>query len=452
MFRFVLIGCAFVMCNQLAAQLAVETHPVLKKYIQIAIDSNLVIKQKTIALEKSLLSLQEAKSYFLPSSNFYTAYQLAGGGRSISIPVGDLLNPVYATLNQLTGSSKFPAIDNVSEKFLANSFLETRIRTTYPIINTDLKYNKIVKTLQTELSESEIAIYKRELIKEVKTAYFNYLMAAKAVSIYTNTLEVVAKSLRINQSLFNNGKSLPAYINRSESEVQQVTAQIEAARNELKKATAYFNFLLNQPLSDTIEIIDPTLPNESEVLFTQDAASISNREELAQLQTAEKINQTLVTMNEKYRIPKVNSFLDLGAQAFTSNINKESLYFLTGLQVDIPLFNGKRNQIKIAQARKEVENIHLQQQQVSNQLELAAFAAKTNVQTSCTNYFAAQKQVLAAKAYFNLIDKGRTEGVNSYLEWLDAQSQLTNAQIQEQILKFKILVALADYERQIASH
>src|SRR5688572_30592382 len=86
------------------------------KYIDQAFNNNLVLKEKNISLEKSLLALREAKSMFLPVTHFDGQYLLADGGRTIDIPVGTLMNPVYSTLNQLTGSEKFPQIANVSEQ------------------------------------------------------------------------------------------------------------------------------------------------------------------------------------------------------------------------------------------------------------------------------------------------------------------------------------------------
>jgi hypothetical protein len=43
-----------------------------------------------------------------------TDYFMAGGGRTVDFPVGDLLNPVYTTLNQLTGGNNFPQVTNQS--------------------------------------------------------------------------------------------------------------------------------------------------------------------------------------------------------------------------------------------------------------------------------------------------------------------------------------------------
>ncbi len=66
----------------------------LDKYLQYGLVNNESIKQQQFILDKNLYALQEAKSLFLPTVNFNTTYTLAGGGRTVDFPVGDLLNPV----------------------------------------------------------------------------------------------------------------------------------------------------------------------------------------------------------------------------------------------------------------------------------------------------------------------------------------------------------------------
>jgi outer membrane protein TolC len=56
----------------------------------------------------------------------------------------------------------------------------------------------------------------------------------------------------------------------------------------------------------------------------------------------------------------------------------------------------------------------------------------------------------AATSYQRLIEKGFTEGVNTYLETLDARNQWMNAQINYQLNQFKVLIAAAAYEREAA--
>src|ERR1700761_9817861 len=83
--------------QQLTAQ---KTTP-LDDYIHLGLDSNLALHQRNFDLSRAQLDLKRAQSLFYPQAGFSSQYTLANGGRSQSIPIGDLLNGVYSTLNQL---------------------------------------------------------------------------------------------------------------------------------------------------------------------------------------------------------------------------------------------------------------------------------------------------------------------------------------------------------------
>src|SRR5215204_2257963 len=140
--------------------LRVEAQDIPQHYIDAALENNLVLKEKKLSLEKSLVALKEARTLFLPTTWFEGQYTVAQGGRSIEFPVGDLLNPVYKSLNQLTGSNNFPAVSNVSEQFLPDNFYDVRIKTTMPLINPDLRINRDIRQQQSMLQQNEVDIYR----------------------------------------------------------------------------------------------------------------------------------------------------------------------------------------------------------------------------------------------------------------------------------------------------
>ncbi|HSC37521.1 MAG TPA: TolC family protein [Chitinophagaceae bacterium] len=436
----------------LALQLPLRAQQIPPEYINQAFANNLVLQEKKITLEKSLVSLKEARSMFLPTTWVDGQYLLSQGGRTIDIPAGDLVNPVYKTLNQLTGGSSFPTVNNVSEQLNPNNFYDLRIKTTMPLLNPDIKINRNIRQQQIGLQQQEVEIYKRELVKEVKQAYFNYLAAGKAITIYQSALEVVNQNLRVNQSLLANGKGLPAYVSRAESEVKQVESQLQNAGNDAYNARAYFNFLLNKPLTDSIIIADNIVENDLLALPAGTTNDVTAREELKSLALAKDINSNVLKMNQSFRSPRLNAFLDLGAQGFDFTVKDKSFFYLGGLQVTIPVFTGKRNLYKIQQTQLDAKTLALNTEQTKQQLELAAFTSRNNITTAWNTYHSSIKQEEAARKYFSLIDKGYKEGVNSFIEFLDARTQLTTAQLQVNINKYKVLSSLTDYERQTASY
>src|SRR5579871_1755248 len=98
--------------------LRVSSQPVLDNYLRVGLDSNLALHQRNFDLQRAQLDLRRARSLFYPQAGFSSQYTLANGGRTQEIPVGDLLNGIYSTLNQLTGSNKLSPVTNQSIPFL----------------------------------------------------------------------------------------------------------------------------------------------------------------------------------------------------------------------------------------------------------------------------------------------------------------------------------------------
>jgi outer membrane protein TolC len=356
---------------------------------------------------------------------------------------------VYATLNELTHSNGFPQVQNVEQAFFPKNFYDAHVRTSLPLLNTDLHYNRRVQQGQVILQEYDARVYARELVKNIKVAYYQYLGAREAVNIYASALQLLEQNVAVNQSLLHNGKALPAMLLRAQSELATVSAQHREAQNTVRNAGHYFNFLLNKDQEASIDLDPAGVQLPPAPLAAPTPGQV--REELAMVQTGEKINQTLVQMNRRFWVPKVSAFLDLGSQAQDWRFNGQSRYYLTGISLDVPVFNGGRNSFKTRQSLLQVQASQLQLQHLSQQLELAADGARNNLNTAYQNYSAAQERLRAAKSYFKLMERGYKEGANSMIEYIDGRNQMTEAQLQLTINTYRVLGALAQYERETAT-
>jgi outer membrane protein TolC len=424
----------------------------LDNYIDSALQNNIALQQKNISVEKAMYALKTAKSLFQPVIAFQGSYQSGEGGRSIDFPVGDLLNPVYSTLNKLTASNKFPQIENVTTNFFPRNFYDARLNALMPLYNKDLKYNREIQEQQLQLQQTDMNAYKRELVKSIKVAYFNYLASLKATIIIQNAIQLAIEGKRANEKLMANGKGLPAYILRSETEISMLNAQLNESKKQSESAKMFFNFLLNRDLEIEID----TNYNEESGLLTYSeinstAGNISQREELKLLEGVVELNKTVLKMNQHFWYPKLNGYFNLGSQSQSWEFNNKSAYYLGGLQLDLPLFAGKRNQYKIKQTQLDIALSENNLKQTTQQLNLIEKIAKNNLQTAFQNYTVSLKQLETAETYQRLIDRGYREGVNTYLETVDARSQFMNASQLKNINLFKVLIAAAEYEREIAS-
>lgn len=421
----------------------------LDGYVREGLTSNLVVQQRSVTLQQAEAAVQIARSYFLPSVNLLADYTSGEGGRSISVPVGDLLNPVYTSLNQLTQSDAFPQIENVNQNFFPKNFYDARVRTSLPILNTDLYAARTIKSQQAALQQQDLDAYKRQLVLEIKSAYFNYLSAVQAVKIYESARVLVNKNVEVNESLLRNGKSLPANYLRSKSEAEKVSADLASAHNRLSNARKYFNFLLNRDLDTTI---DESFPDSDSLAADSTTATASRREELRMLETSRSIYESTLRMNRLSRLPKINAFLDLGSQASDWQVNNDSRYYLVGVQFSMPLFQGMRTNLTIRQSKLELQKTEFNLRNTERQIAMAADVARNDLQTTDHNLKAAREQLRSAQSYFNLVEKGYAQGVNSLIEYLDARNQLTASQLQQSVRRFEMLTASARLEREAATY
>lgn len=446
------IKMGLVLLALLALSFNVKAQDLIDGYIKEAFKNNIVLQQKNISLEKAQYALKTAKSLFLPTVAFQGGYQTADGGRNIPLPLGDLLNPIYSTLNQMTATNKFPMLENQSIDFLPKNFYDAKIRTTMPIINADLTYNKRINEQQLVLQETEILIYKRDLVKNIKVAYYNYLNALQSVEIYKSGLQLANEGLRVNTKLLEGGKGLPAYVLRSRSEVENINAQLVSAEQQVVNAQLYFNFLLNRNGDEKIDSGKGQIDLNTVEGLVVNMPSSNGREELKQLDQVIAINKNVLKMNNRFAVPKLGAFFDLGSQSEGFKFNNNSRYYMLGLQLDIPIFTGNRNTFKIKQTVLDVKNAELNADLVAQQLNLTKRTAQNNLKSAYQNYQSSLKQFEAASSYQRLIDKGYNAGANSFIETIDARNQLTSAQLFTNISRYRLLSALAELERETATY
>jgi outer membrane protein len=417
----------------------------LEGYIRQGLDSNLVLKQRSIQLDKALLTLSTAKSNFLPSVNFNASYTTAEGGRYSELPVGDMLNPVYSTLNQMTGSNAFPQIQNQQINFLPTNFYDTYIRTSVPLLNMDIIANKRIQQQKVELSSLDMQIYARELVKNIKVAYYNVIMASKSVEVYESNKKILEQNVGLNEALIKQGKGLKVTLVKAQTELMKMNTSISTAKNQWKNAQAYFNFLINQPLDSEIVL-------EEIAGVNAELEAKEKREELQLINQSIVVQESVLKMDKNFWVPKINAFLDLGSQGTNWEVSRKSAYYMFGVSASIPIYNGSRNQQQIKQTKYELENARLQLDQVEQQLELQRTQALRNVLNAQENWETAKVQLEASKEYFALVSGANREGLTSQLEFIDASNQVTNAELFVLIQYQNYLSSLAELERAAATY
>jgi outer membrane protein len=438
-------------CDSFAQQSSI-----LDSYIKEGLSSNMAFKTQQFDLEKSYIALQEAETLFKPRVNFQTQYSLAVGGRSIEFPLGDLLNNAYSTLNKLTKTNDFPQLQNQSVKFLPNNFHETKIRTTYPLVNKEIFYNREIKKELITIEQAKIKVYKRELVKTIKMAYIQYLQAQQAVIIYKNALGLVNENLRVNQKLVKNDVATNAQVLKAQTEVSKVQNNIVESENNAKNAAAYFNFLLNKPFDTEINIdaklTETFYPTESSFPLQQGAQLQQKREEFAQIQGGQRATALVLKMNETSNKPKMGLLLDAGFQGYLPRIWDKQAFALLGFQLDMPLYNANVNKLKAQQSQIELNKLDAQNAEVLQQIQLQVQVAKTNFITAKEALKVNDAEKTSSSEYYRLTERRFREGQALQIELVDARTQMTMADLKRSLAHFTVLMRMIELERAAAEY
>jgi|GEM_PF-49409 len=451
---------------------------VLQRYIRLGLDSNLALHQRNFDLDRSRLDLKRARSLFYPQAGFSSQYTLANGGRSIDIPIGDLLNGAYSTLNQLTNSKKFSQVANQSVQFLPNDYHDTKMEVTLPILNTDLQHYKEINSETIGVRQADRDIYRRDLVRSIRQAYYQYLQAGKAVEIYATALGLVKENRRVSGKFVENHMATREIVLRAQAQVSEVEASLIEAENQRKNAAAYFNFLLNRSLDSDV-VTDSSLmsPGADETVdsagsrvpvgggvaaggrasvdggvFLGGADLLSRREEFNRIRSYQKITASNLKWDRAYLVPKLNAFYDVGFQGYGFHPNGSQFYQLAGIQLVWPLFKAGDNKLKIRQAEIDMASLDEQYKQLTQHVSLEQETTVNNYRSALEALRSLSDGVSSAREAYRLAERRFNEGQALQIELIDARTQLTNSEIRYSLGRLAVLNRAADLERVTASY
>ncbi|MDP2161903.1 MAG: TolC family protein, partial [Flavobacterium sp.] len=417
---------------------------IVEKYVEEGLSNNLSIKQQQFSLEKSKYALREAKTLFLPVISFTTDYFLSKGGRTVDFPAADLLNPVYESLNELTNSNQFRPLENQSIQLNPNNFYDIKFRTSISLLNLEIEYNKRIKTEEITLQQIEIELFKRELAKEIKIAYYQYLQSLAAVQVYETALNLAKENKRVNEVLFKNDKVNRTVVLRADNEVAKFEALWQNAKQNANSVKAFFNFLLNKNLTDSILLGDDY---QTVATIIGDVFLVENREELQKLKIISSINQHSISLSNASFTPKLNSFIDVGSQGFDWQFDKKSRYYFFGVSLRWDLFSSGKNHFKVKQLELDNRIIESKTQNTSEQLKLNYTTTLNTYNSSIYTYESAVVTRKTSQKYYSDMLRMYKEGQVLFIELLDAQNQLVQSELQAYISLYDTYIKAAEVER-----
>lgn len=425
-----------------------------------ALAANLEIAGSDAAVAQRLAALDQARARYLPVLDLNARYSRADGGRTIEFPVGDLLNPVYATLNQLTGSGTFPAIRNAEIPLLREREQETKVTLTAPLYDARLGAGRDAAAAQFEASTAARNALRGRIARDVRQAYYRWLQARAQVGILDATLELTRENRRVNESLFRNGKITRDLVYRAEADVLEVEQTRLAAANGQRLAQSYVNLLRNAPFDRAVPlaaVADEDVPRLRHALASRarepglkleglQQTAVSRRAELRELDAFGAAAVARERLARAAFKPQLAFAVDAGSNGETYRTLADDDFVLASVVLKFNLFNGGADRAELRGARAQQAEVRATREFAENRIRLEVQEALQNLEVAQASLETAAKRVEASAGAFRIASRKRDLGQINQAEYVDARRSLTDSQLNLNVTRFQALDELASLE------
>lgn len=438
--------------------------PVLEGLVREVLESNLEVAGAEAGVAQRLAALDAARARYLPVLDLNVRYSRAKGGREMEIPVGDLMNPVYSTLNDLLAAQGkppvFAPIDNYSIAFLREEEQNSALLLTQPIFDPRIPAARRAAESEHLAALGGLDALRGRLTRDVKQAYYRWLGLGQAVGILEATLELSRSNLAVNESLFRNGKITQDLVYRAEADVLEIEQRTLDVRNAVTLARAWVNLLRNQPWDHEVTSVDVDDDDVKRIRARVAATSGSPGFDIPALQTTASVRRpelrqldaiiAAATAGEDVAIaanyPLVGLAVDAGSQGTSFEFGDDNLYVLASLVLRFNLFRGGADLAAIREAQSRINEVRAARTLAEQRIRVEVLETQQAFTVSASSLQTAEKRALAAEAGFRIAAKKRDLGQINQTEFIDARRALTDAELNRNRTRFEALAALAAIE------
>ncbi len=304
-----------------------------------------------------------------------------------------------------------------------------------PLFTGAVFYATRISKVYAEISEKGYYSSQANLIKDVKRAYYAYLLAKEFKNLSIVTLKAAEDNLRNSKALYEAGIAPEYDFIRSKVQVQNILPEVEQAKNSIKVAKNSLRYILGLDQEQPFIVEDSLVFVELTTDDYETSSRIMNNQNftLQQLKLQIELQDKAVSFQFSKHFPELfltgnwQTTAQENDRAFSRWRYINSVY--VGLNLKVPIFNGFQTTSKVQQAKidlmKAEEEFIKTDQLFKNQLDNLLLRIEET-----TNKIAAYAATInEAQLGYDISVKRYVNGLGTQLENIDALVALTRAKI-----------------------
>lgn len=416
----------------------VGTQPLtLEETVELSYRNNPDLQTALLELEQTQEGLREARAALFPTVSLNSTLQ----GQNVTEQRGTSFDP---TTGQTTGGGTF---EELGASFTA------QLDVVYNIFSSGQRDASIrAAEEQVRLQELEVERRREELRINTVNEYYDLQTAIESIRINDAFLEEAVRNLRDTSLREEVGVGTRFDVLRAEVQVANARQDLENANRDRQVAQRTLARRLNVPPSLTITTVPvqvvgnwPLTLEESIVLAYQ------NRAELEQQLVQSDINEQLARAELAALGPQVDLFATYQVSDILTQAGNLDDDYQFGARLSWTLFEGGAARARARQRELDSEIAERTFEDTRNTVRLAVESAFYNLQSNRTNIDTASLAVEQASEALELANLRFDAGVGTQLDILNAQSELTDAEVNLVQAQVGYNRSLADLERAISN-
>ncbi len=388
----------------------------LEKSIQIALENNQDLMIANLELKKADEQVTEAfGSSVLPNIQGSVNYQRA-------LKRGEFIieTPFFSgSFPQGTENTMSVGVTLDQPLFTGAVFFATRIANVYADISKTVYYST-----------------KAQLIKNVKSAYYSYILSEQFLKLSNITLEAAENNMNDVKVRYDAGVAPEYDLIRARVQVQNLLPEVQKAENSITLAENSLKLVLGLQIEQQIEIDDSLEFSEIEIEDYPFLSSILEKKNftLQQLKLQIELQDKAASYEFSKHFPELYFFGNWAAiaqendpRSFWNWRYKNSLYI--GLNLKVPIFNGWQTTSRVHQAELELEQVKEQFDFTNNSLKNKLENILLGIKETRFQIDAYSSTVEQAQTGYDISLKRYASGVGTQLETIDSLVELTRARV-----------------------
>jgi outer membrane protein len=305
-----------------------------------------------------------------------------------------------------------------------------------------------VRLQATQQTEAE----KIDITANVSKAYYDILTTQQQIKVATENIVRLQKSLEDAYYRYQSGVTDKTDYKRAQIALNNTKATKQINEAALVAKVENLKNFMGYPVGAPLTVVYDSLAMEREVGFdTLQYPDFSKRIEYQQLLTQRRLQEANVVYQRNASLPNVSATAVYNLNFMNNNFGKlygnNYPYSFLGLTAGIPIFQGGKRKANVRSAQLTVSQIDLELLNLKNAINSQYAAALSNYKGSLANYLASKENVSLAQEVYDVINLQYKAGVKTYLEVINAETDLRTSQINYFNALNQVLASKVDAQR-----